>query len=192
MTRNIPAKVLDGAQFAKIMKSFTFSVFMIIALTLSGSVLTWAVSSKLEASQIVEHNEITTKIRDRQLSCLARNIYYEAGNEPFEGKVAVAQVTMNRTTNSEFPNDVCQVVYQKDIIYKKVLCQFSWYCDRPSHIKPLNKAAFEESMTVAKKVLLEEFRLPGLSEAMYYHADRVHPGWRKERITTIGHHIFYK
>ena len=31
----------------------------------------------------------------RQLECLARNVYHEAGTEPFEGKVAVAQVKTN-------------------------------------------------------------------------------------------------
>ena len=34
--------------------------------------------------------------RERQLTCLAKNIYFEAASEPFEGKVAVAQVTINR------------------------------------------------------------------------------------------------
>ena len=32
----------------------------------------------------------------KQLDCLTRNIYWEAASEPFEGKVAVAQVTLNR------------------------------------------------------------------------------------------------
>ena len=40
--------------------------------------------------------EVTAKQRELQLECLAKNIYYEAGGEPFEGKVAVAQVTLNR------------------------------------------------------------------------------------------------
>ena len=51
---------------------------------------------------------------------------------------------------------------------------------------------YEESEAVAKKVLLEGFRLDGLKEALYYHADYVNPKWRKEKITTIGRHIFYK
>jgi len=50
---------------------------------------------------------------------------------------------------------------------------------------------WKESETVAKKVLLEGFRLPGLSTAMYYHADYVNPGWNKPRIEKIGRHIFY-
>jgi len=51
---------------------------------------------------------------------------------------------------------------------------------------------YNESMEVAKKVLLEGFRLPSLTSALYYHADYVRPGWKKERITQIGRHIFYK
>jgi len=27
---------------------------------------------------------------------------------------------------------------------------------------------------------------------MYYHADYINPGWKKERITQVGHHIFYR
>jgi spore germination cell wall hydrolase CwlJ-like protein len=38
---------------------------------------------------------ISIKTRERQLDCLAMNIYREAGYENFEGKVAVAQVTLN-------------------------------------------------------------------------------------------------
>jgi spore germination cell wall hydrolase CwlJ-like protein len=48
-----------------------------------------------------------------------------------------------------------------------------------------------ESELVAKKVLLENFRLPGLKEALYYHADYVSPGWKLPKIDKIGRHIFY-
>jgi spore germination cell wall hydrolase CwlJ-like protein len=59
-------------------------------------------------------------------------------------------------------------------------------------MRPINKAAYEESMSVAKKVLLEGFRLPSLTTALYYHADYINPGWRREKIAHIGHHIFYR
>jgi spore germination cell wall hydrolase CwlJ-like protein len=45
---------------------------------------------------------------------------------------------------------------------------------------------------VARQVLLEGFRLPGLKEAMYFHGDYINPGWKRERIAKIGNHIFYK
>jgi spore germination cell wall hydrolase CwlJ-like protein len=167
-------------------------LFMIIALTMSVSLLKWAVADKLAKFEPAESSQITVAVRERQLGCLAKNIYYEAGSEPFEGKVAVAQVTMNRVNSGQFPDDVCKTIYQKNIVYEKVICQFSWACDRDSGQRPPNNANYKESMEVAKKVLLEEFRLPALTNAMYYHADYINPGWRREKVAKIGRHIFYK
>ena len=42
--------------------------------------------------------------------CLAQNIYFEAGNQPLAGKIAVANVTLNRVEHDKFPNNVCDVV----------------------------------------------------------------------------------
>jgi N-acetylmuramoyl-L-alanine amidase len=134
---------------------------------------------------------ITAQMRQTQLDCLARNIYHEAGSEPFEGKVAVAQVTINRTESGNFPSDICKVVYQKNVVYEKVMCQFSWYCEKPNALRPMNGPIYTESMEVAKKVLLEGFRLPDLKNALYFHGDYVQPGWNKKPVAKIGRHIFY-
>jgi spore germination cell wall hydrolase CwlJ-like protein len=139
-----------------------------------------------------QSSPITAQMRQTQLDCLARNIYHEAGYEPFEGKVAVAQVTINRTESGDFPSDICKVVYQKNVIYEKVLCQFSWYCDSASLKKPMNGPVYTESMEVAKKVLLEGFRLSSVKDALYFHGDYINPGWKKEKVAKIGRHIFYK
>ena len=138
------------------------------------------------------YSPITAQMRQTQLDCLARNIYHEAGHEPFEGKVAVAQVTINRTESGSFPSDICKVVYQKNVVYEKVLCQFSWYCESASLKKPMNGPIYTESMEVAKKVLLEGFRLSAVKDALYFHGDYINPGWKREKITKIGNHIFYK
>jgi spore germination cell wall hydrolase CwlJ-like protein len=167
-------------------------VLMVLALILSVFMLKWAVADKLAKFEPAESSQITTAMRERQLSCLSKNIYYEAGSEPFEGKVAVAQVTLNRVESGKFPDDVCKTIYQKNVIYEKVICQFSWACDRDTGQRPPNNANYRESVEVAKKVLLEDFRLPALKEAMFYHADYINPGWRREKITKIGRHIFYK
>ena len=134
---------------------------------------------------------VTAQLRQAQLDCLARNIYHEAGSEPFEGKVAVAQVTINRAESGQFPSDICQVVYQKNVVYEKVLCQFSWYCEGPSAKKPMNGPMYTESMEVAKKVLLEGFRLPSIKHALYFHGDYVNPKWGKQPVAKIGRHVFY-
>lgn len=170
-------------------------VFLVcLAAVLTGNLLFKVVEYKLDTlrDQEVVKNKITLDIRERQLECLARNIYFEAGKEPFEGKVAVAQVTINRMESGQFPNDLCKVVYQKNIFMEKVVCQFSWYCEGYTKNRPLHPDVYDECMQVAKKVLLEGFRLPSLTEAMYYHATYVSPGWKREKITKIGNHIFYK
>ena len=168
------------------------AVLMAIALLSSIMLLNWAVDNKLSSIEPANTTQITAEMRERQLSCLAKNIYYEAGNQPFEGKVAVAQVTINRTESGLYPSDICKTIYQKNIVYQKVLCQFSWVCDRDTTVKAINRANFKEAEEVAKKVLLEGFRLPSLTEAMYFHGDYINPGWKRERITKIGNHIFYK
>jgi spore germination cell wall hydrolase CwlJ-like protein len=152
-----------------------------------------AISSKFDHLKEARENmsPITAKMRQTQLDCLARNIYHEAGSEPFEGKVAVAQVTINRAESGDFPSDICGVVYQKNVVYQKVLCQFSWYCQGPSAMKPMNGPMYTESMEVAKKVLLEGFRLPNLKNALYFHGDYIQPGWNKKPVAKIGRHIFY-
>ena len=126
-----------------------------------------------------------------QLECLTRNIYWEAANEPFEGKVAVAQVTLNRLADGRFGSSICNVVHQRSVVYQKVVCQFTWTCENTHKIRPVHPGLWQESELVAKKVFLENFRLPSLDKALYYHADYVNPGWQKPRITKIGRHIFY-
>jgi spore germination cell wall hydrolase CwlJ-like protein len=168
------------------------ALLMIVAVAGSVSLLKWALDNKQARFELAQSSQITTEVRERQLACLAKNIYYEAGNQPFEGKVAVAQVTINRTESGQYPSDVCKTIYQKNVVYEKVLCQFSWVCDRDTTVRPINKANFRESEEVAKKVLLEGFRLPSLKDAMYFHGDYINPGWKRERIAKIGNHIFYK
>jgi spore germination cell wall hydrolase CwlJ-like protein len=135
---------------------------------------------------------VSIKTREKQLECLAINIYREAGYEPFEGKVAVAQVTMNRVKDGRFGEDVCGVIYKKNVVMEKVVCQFSWACDSAAKTRPVNKEAYNESYAVAKKVLLENFRLDVLKDALYYHAAYVNPRWSLEKIGQIGQHIFYR
>ena len=168
------------------------ALLMLLALLGSVKLLSWAINNKLSATEEVVGSNVTAQIREQQLGCLAKNIYHEAANEPFEGKVAVAQVTLNRAASGQFPDDVCKVIYQKNKFYEKVICQFSWYCDRTVKFRPVNQAAYDESMAVAKKVLLEGFRLPGLKNALYYHASYIDPKWNRKRIAKIGQHIFYE
>lgn len=164
----------------------------LLAVTILVTQITDTKFSKLREGQMLTSKDVVSiKTREKQLDCLAMNIYREAGHESFEGKVAVAQVTMNRVAHPAFPKDVCGVVYQKNVVMEKVVCQFSWYCESGTRAAP-NNAAYRESYEVAKKVLLEGFQLGVLKEALYYHANYVNPRWNLDRIGNIGNHIFYK
>ena len=52
------------------------------------------------------------------VTCLATNIYFEARSEDRVGQYAVAEVTLNRVASPDYPDDVCEVVWQDK--------QFSW------------------------------------------------------------------
>ena len=55
-------------------------------------------------------SEVSFADGDRYL--LANLIYCEAGNQPYEGQVAVGAVVMNRVMSSVFPDTVVGVIYQ--------------------------------------------------------------------------------
>jgi len=123
----------------------------------------------------------------REVECLAKNIYYEAGGEPYYGKLAVAQVTMNRVKSNQFPRTVCGVVYQKT----KGVCQFSWVCQdglRPRYGKP-----WKDSLKIAENILINKRSYDVVGSAKYFHADYVDPAWSETKriVKQIGNHIFY-
>lgn len=57
-------------------------------------------------------SQVTFAEGDRYL--LANIIYCEAGNQPYEGQVAVGAVVINRVLSSVFPDTVVGVIYQKN------------------------------------------------------------------------------
>lgn len=52
-------------------------------------------------------------ISDDDEYLMANIIFCEAGNQPYEGQVAVGAVVMNRVKSSAFPNTIREVIYQK-------------------------------------------------------------------------------
>ena len=139
---------------------------------------------------------------DRERFCLAQNIYFEAGNQPFSGKLAVANVTLNRVVDPQFPDNICEVVYQSkkfreswrtgELIPVRGLCQFSWYCDGKPDV-PLDSVTWLESIRVADMTSSNKY-IDITNGALYYHADYTTPYWSShlERLVQIENHIFYK
>lgn len=152
-------------------------------------------TAKAELTPVVDYNSVITeptKFQEKELMCLARNIYYESGSESLEGKIAVAMVTINRAESGNFPNTLCGVVNQKTRISPEVVvCQFSWVCQGRS-LKTAIGERWEEALQVARLVLFEGWRIPKLEDAMYFHAAHVNPRWGLPKVAKIGNHVFYK
>jgi spore germination cell wall hydrolase CwlJ-like protein len=140
--------------------------------------------------------------REKQHECLAKNIYFEARNEPFAGQFAVALVTLNRVHDTAFPNTICEVVYQgihhADGFPKRDRCQFSWYCDGNSD-EVRNQRAWEKVQKTANLAMLQysSIKAEGLDYtegARYYHTYEISPRWSKTfpKVGRIGDHIFYR
>ena len=136
---------------------------------------------------------VSIKTIEKQLDCLAINVYREAGHEPFEGKVGVAQVTMNRVKDGRFGKDVCGVVFQKNVVMEKVVCQFSWVCAITKRIKETDHR-WIESLAVARGLLTGEYDhyRYEMGDWLYFHATHVNPKWYNlKREAKIGGHVFY-
>jgi spore germination cell wall hydrolase CwlJ-like protein len=183
---------VKGGLMEKSIRIISYIVGFILVVVLVQTLTATKFSGLKEKNGYYSQDVVSIKTREQQLDCLAINIYREAGYEPFEGKVAVAQVTLNRVQAGVFGKDVCGVVYQKNVVMERVVCQFSWYCDSTHKNRPVNKEAYNESYEVAKKVLLEGFRLSVLKDALYYHATYVNPRWNLPKIGQIGQHVFYR
>lgn len=155
-------------------------------------IATWAIMSLcvIHLTLAEAKEQVVEASMDKQLMCLAQNIYYEAGMEQFRGKVAVAQVTVNRAESGNFPSTICGVVHQKTQIAGKMVCQFSWSCNPVGKIRYLSDA-WQESLMVAQQVLEANLRIDRLNEALYFHAAHVNPHWGLERVARIGNHVFY-
>ncbi len=126
----------------------------------------------------------------RAEQCLTQAIYYEAGNEPTDGKRAVAQVILNRVRSNAFPNSVCGVVYQGS--QKQTGCQFTFTCDGALNRTP-NPRSWQSAREIAAAALHGYVFAP-VGHATHYHANYVVPYWASSmaKVTVIGAHLFYR
>ena len=136
----------------------------------------------------VEYHTLSKPVQ-KQVDCLAKNIYFEAASEPRDGKVAVAMVTLNRLATGNYANDICGVVNQKT----NGTCQFSWVCLSPQSLTIRDNMLYNDIRNLAVTILFNYESIKDVTYgATFYHADYVNPNWGLPKTTKIGRHIFYK
>lgn len=146
----------------------------------------------------VPEQQVAKTVDPKQLNCLAKNIFYEAGSESLPGQAAVARVVMNRIAYG-FGKNPCAVVYQvshvdklvDDEIQKVKLCQFSWVCEDKADINK-NSLKYKQAEQVAYDVLAYDAYTEVIPKsALFFHNLSVDPLWPYKQVAKIGNHIFY-
>jgi len=124
-----------------------------------------------------------TETGSRELECLAAGIYFESKSEPLAGQLAVGQVIANRADSGRFASTYCGVLFQRG--------QFSFV--RGHSWPAINKQGRQWQTAVAiAKIVDKDLKDSAAANALYFHARRVHPGWRLKQVASIGNHVFYR
>lgn len=118
------------------------------------------------------------KYSDYEIDLLARLVRAEAQTEPFEGKIAVACVVLNRVESSAFPDTIKEVIYERG--------QF-----QPVSNGEINKPADSESIEAVKAALSEK-RDMAAESLFFYNPVIATSRWLDSRATAlvIGQHVF--
>ena len=184
------------------------AVTFLIIMDLIGHGMVWKISTELDAvkEDVIETKEIVKEIRlitppfslENSYHCLASNIYWEARNQSTYGKLAVAQVTLNRVESQNYPNTICGVVTQTRYYPSGNIdlhsCQFSWYCDGKKD-EPIETWGFSYDESYKLAVMFLQERPTDVTEgSTHYHNTKVNPFWTAslEQVVQIEEHIFYK
>lgn len=116
------------------------------------------------------------------LLCLTLAIYFEARGEPTHGQYLVGEVVLNRVDSSKFPDNVCDVVFQKH--------QFEFTTRKSLEMKN------EEARLKAEEIavdLLTGYRV-NHKLLWFFNPEKVNPKWAHKLETKfrIGGHVFLR
>lgn len=116
---------------------------------------------------------------EEEFNLLCRLIEAEAKGESYQGKIAVANVVINRVKDSRFPNTITNVIYA------------------PRQFSPVSNGAIyntpsEDSVNAATAALYGEVQ-PEAKDAIYFWAKYVKKSnwiWTRQLTGIIGNHCF--
>lgn len=137
------------------------------------------------------------------LGALAANIYFEAADQPIDGQIAVAWVTLNRIkyfNNSSIQGAVknAKLDYLGQPIKDK--CHFSWYCDgdmiKIIKADDISQTAFTNAINIANSVINKNIKDPTGGATHYCTLSVEKSTWwvpymKKGTRKVIGDHVFY-
>lgn len=131
--------------------------------------------------QVFSQKGATLKITKADIDLMAKLVYCESRGEPFEGKIAVASVVLNRVINPKFPNTIKEVIFQKNA--------FSCVQNGKIVAQP-NKSCYDAVYEAIRG------KDPTNEALFFYNPDIATCTWMKSTAKkdtkTIGNHTFFK
>lgn len=134
-----------------------------------------------EVVEVFSHDSKQLYITGEDIDLMAKLVAAESIGEPYEGKVAVASVVLNRTVNSSFPNTIRGVIFQKN----------AFSCVKNGKIKSVaNQDCYNAVYDAIKGYD------PSNDALFFYNPATATCNWmkttKKANEKTIGHHTFFK
>ena len=136
---------------------------------------------KDEVLEVFKHDNQQLYITGEDIDLMARLVSAESIGEPYDGKVAVASVVLNRTLSPSFPNTIREVIFQKN----------AFSCVKNGQINAKTNQDCYNAVYDAIK------GYDPTNEALFfYNPNTATCNWMKQtpkfNQTTIGHHTFFK
>lgn len=136
---------------------------------------------KDEVLEVFKHDSRQLYITGEDIDLMAKLVSAESIGEPYEGKVAVASVVLNRTLDSSFPDTIKGVIFQKN----------AFSCVKNGTI---NAKTNQECYNAVYDAIRGYD--PTNEALFFYNPNTATCKWMKQtpkfNQTTIGHHIFFK
>lgn len=124
---------------------------------------------------------VRSQVVDAELTCLAKVVVHESGNQPRAGQLAVAQVVMNRVNDPRrrFGRTICGVIMQRGQFFNV------------HAYNPPRDLRWFRALEVARQARdgSTEAVMPG---ALFFHAAYAGPFRGRVRVGRIAGHIFYR
>ena len=122
-----------------------------------------------------------SQVVDAELTCLAKVVVHESGNQPRAGQLAVAQVVMNRVNDprGRFGRTICGVIGQRGQFFNV------------NAYNPRRDVRWFQALEVARQAR-DGNAAPVMEGALFFHAAYAGPFRGRTRLGRIGGHIFYR
>lgn len=129
-------------------------------------------------------------VSEKDINCLAKNVYFEANGENSKDWTAITLVVFNRIQHDSFPKTVCGVIAQR--------AQFSWLWDGKKNIIKDKKTYAKIKQHVSR--LMRAYVRGNVKDftrgAIFYNNPRISKSKKFFRRLTVTYrsekHVYYK